>query len=316
MKNTLDENDEGKNIDERDANDETNGCDDDFVVHEKNVKIGKEEIEKPVDFCLSKLEFVSKLEKLIYVRKVVDNLGKHSDISSFIMCKYGLDNEHKLEMPDVPLTVLSQQLNTLVDNPLLSHDGVTKLDIFKKPGSGSFPWKPGDQSCTFCSVLFSISSLLMCIHCVLYTAVLQAYTTMANMFKKFSVFPTASASTATDANKVDLYEKHMVKNIVLSEVEEYKHKEQVMQEFVFFHVMDSQELKLLCDEPLAEDKLVNLHYGTSTNLSKKEFKDCKTELLDKESKEFLFPDLLDRTWDELEGYKVELFDNKPALVIS
>jgi len=86
-----------------------------------------------------------------------------------------------------------------------------------------------------------------------------------------------------------------------------------MQEFVFFHVMDSQELKLLCDEPLAEDKLVNLNYGTSTNLSKKEFKDCKTELLDKESKEFLFPDLLDRTWDELEGYKVELFDNKPVV---
>ena len=42
-----------------------------------------------------------------------------------------------------------------------------------------------------------------------------------------------------------------------AEVEEYKHKEQVMQEFVFFHVMDSQELNLLSDEPLVEDKFLN-----------------------------------------------------------
>ena len=175
MKNTLDEIDEGVNQDEKDTNVDINDRDDDFVIQEKNVKFFKEEIEKPDDLChkTSKLGFVSKLEKLIYVRKVIGNLWKHSNISTFTLSMHGHDNEHKLVVADVLPSVRPLQLfETPVDNHLISQD-VTRLDILMKPIC--FPWRPGDQSCTFYSAL-----------------VLHANTVMVKMFVMYSLFLTAS----------------------------------------------------------------------------------------------------------------------------
>ena len=123
-----------------------------------------------------------KLEKLIYVRKVVSNFSKYSKNCSVTVFKQEFDDKLKLKVDGVNMlvTVTSLQTHQLNDIPANDFKFDTQLicDVncnLKNHKLFSFPWRPGNLRCwIYIFTIIDMVLLLMSVVCALFANTVKA----------------------------------------------------------------------------------------------------------------------------------------------
>ena len=285
---------------------------------------------------------VNKVETLD-IKNILDDVvkAKNQDDKA-ITDDYEMDGGHKEpawnEAPE--FNSFKETENSPVDKlmpvAILMYHDVARLDIFKR--FPRFLWKPGDPFYPSYSELKNISTQLIFILRVTFTDVLCDNSAKSLVYDKYCVF----TITVLDMSCTVLYnqEEPVVKNTEMFEFEEFtmrltdkvnKEVNSDKEEAVKKYEMNFMSGLKVWLKAVGSYDLPQRKDGTQHNLKSKMTKACENcccnphcvhehgktvgtldvnvELF----KEFMFPDLLDRAWDEFDDYKVEMFDDLPMV---